>query len=128
MGYCMDFKVIWSDETIADLEGIYSYIARDDPDAAMRIVRGILAHVHILGSFPFIGPSYLRGASGTLREIAFVLTGSSTMSVSGPRVSRFFMFGIEPEKSRRSEGLRWRRVRAVRTRRLLRRCVCLGWL
>ena len=67
----MDFKVIWSEEAIADLEGIYSYIARDDPDAAMRIVRGILAHVHILGSFPFIGPSYPRGAVGTLREIVF---------------------------------------------------------
>ena len=33
--------------------------------------RGILDHVHILGSFPLIGPAYPRGARGPLREIVF---------------------------------------------------------
>ena len=33
--------------------------------------RGILDHVRILRSFPFIGPAYPRGTRGPLREIVF---------------------------------------------------------
>lgn len=71
MGDGMDFKVIWSDAAIADLHDISSYIARHDPQAAGRMGRGILDHVRILGSFPFIGPTYPRGSRGSLREIVF---------------------------------------------------------
>jgi len=67
----MDFKVIWSDAAIADLRDLCSYIAHRDPQAAHRIGRGILEYVRILGSFPFIGPAYPRGARGSLREIVF---------------------------------------------------------
>jgi toxin ParE1/3/4 len=67
----MDFKVIWSAAAIADLQNICSYIARDDPQAAGRMGRGILGHVRILSSFPLIGPTYPRGARGPLREIVF---------------------------------------------------------
>jgi toxin ParE1/3/4 len=67
----MDFKVVWSDAAIADLGDICSYIARDNPQAAYRIGRGILDHVRILTSFPFIGPAYPRGSRGPLREIVF---------------------------------------------------------
>lgn len=67
----MDFKVIWSDEAITDLRDICSYIARDNPEAAVRMGNGILDHVRILAQFPFIGPAYPRGAQGPLREIVF---------------------------------------------------------
>ena len=67
----MDFKVIWSDAAIADLQDICSYIARHDSPAAQRIGRGILDHVRILATFPFIGPAYPRGSRGSLREIVF---------------------------------------------------------
>lgn len=67
----MDFKVTWSDQAIADLHDICSYIARDDPQAAGRMGRGILDHVRILASFPFIGPTYPRGSRDSLREIVF---------------------------------------------------------
>jgi toxin ParE1/3/4 len=67
----MDFKVIWSDAAIADLREVCSYIARDDQEAAMRMGHGILDHVQILARFPFIGPTYPRGAQGPLREIVF---------------------------------------------------------
>jgi toxin ParE1/3/4 len=67
----MDFKVIWSDTAIADLHDTCSYIARHDPQAAGRLGRGILDHVRILSSFPFIGPTYPRGSRGSLREIVF---------------------------------------------------------
>jgi toxin ParE1/3/4 len=67
----MEFKIIWSDEAIEDLRVICTYIARDDPEAAERIGNGILDHVLILASFPFIGPPYPRGSEGPLREIVF---------------------------------------------------------
>jgi toxin ParE1/3/4 len=67
----MDFKVIWSEAAIADLKEICSYVAQDNPEAACRLGRGILEHVRILSSFPFIGPQYPRGARGRLREIVF---------------------------------------------------------
>lgn len=67
----MDFKVIWSDEAIADLREICSYIARDNPEAALRMGQGILDHVRILVRFPFVGPTYPRGAWGPLRVIVF---------------------------------------------------------
>jgi toxin ParE1/3/4 len=67
----MDFKIIWSDAAIADLQEVCSYAALDDPPAAVRLGRGILDHVRVLASFPFIGPTYPRGARGTLREIVF---------------------------------------------------------
>ncbi len=67
----MDFEVVWSDAAIADIRDICTYIAHHDPQAAQRIGRGILDHVHILATFPFIGPTYPRGARGPLREIVF---------------------------------------------------------
>ena len=67
----MGYKVIWSDAAIEDLHGICSYIGRDNPSAAEEVGLGILDHVRILATFPFIGPPYPRGASGPLREIVF---------------------------------------------------------
>jgi plasmid stabilization system protein ParE len=67
----MAFKVIWSDASIADLHEICSYVAQQDARAAYRLGRGILDHVRILDSFPFIGPAYPRGSRGPLREIVF---------------------------------------------------------
>ncbi|MBI3878784.1 MAG: type II toxin-antitoxin system RelE/ParE family toxin [Verrucomicrobia bacterium] len=67
----MDFKVIWSEAALTDLQELCAYIARDNPEAALRMGRGILAHVRILGSFPLIGPAYPRGTRGPLREIVF---------------------------------------------------------
>lgn len=67
----MDFKIVWSDAAIADLQEIFAYVAQDDPQAALRLGRGILSHVRVLATFPFIGPAYPRGVKGTLREIVF---------------------------------------------------------
>ena len=67
----MDFKVIWTDSAIADLKDICEYISRDNPAAAAKTGRGILSHVKILETFPFIGPAYPRGSGGTIREIVY---------------------------------------------------------
>jgi plasmid stabilization system protein ParE len=67
----MDFKIIWSDAAIADFQDIWAYVAQHDPDRATRIGRGILEHVRVLATFPYIGPAYPRESGGTLREIVF---------------------------------------------------------
>jgi toxin ParE1/3/4 len=67
----MGYKVIWSDAAIGDLHDLCSYIGRDNPRAAEEVGIGILDHVRILATFPFIGPPYPRGTSGPLREIVF---------------------------------------------------------
>ena len=38
----MDFKIIWSDAAIADVEEACSYVAQNDPQAAVRLGRGII--------------------------------------------------------------------------------------
>lgn len=67
----MDFKIVWTESAISDLEQICQYISSDDRDAAQRVGRGILDHVKILETFPFIGPAYPRGSSGAVREIVY---------------------------------------------------------
>lgn len=65
----MDFKIVWTDPALDDLQKIVSYIARDNPEASRDIGEEILRHVELLGSFPWIGPPYPRGSSGSTREI-----------------------------------------------------------
>ena len=65
------FTLIWTESAIADLDSICSYIAGHDHRAAERIGRGILEHVELLARFPFIGPTYPLGSSGSVREIVF---------------------------------------------------------
>jgi len=67
----MAFKVIWSEAAANELDDICSYIAQDDPEAAVGVARGIVAHVDLLASFPFIGPVYQRGSLKNLRLIVF---------------------------------------------------------
>ncbi len=67
----MDYQIIWSDAALADTHEICHYIAQHNPQAAQQVGRGILDHVRILASFPFIGPAYPRGTRGPLREIIF---------------------------------------------------------
>jgi addiction module RelE/StbE family toxin len=67
----MDFKINWSDSAISDLKQICTFISRDNPSAAQKVGQGILDHVSILETFPFIGPAYPRRSSGTVREIVF---------------------------------------------------------
>jgi len=38
-----------------DIEGIYAYIAKDNPDAALRMVERIRAAIEMLADYPHIG-------------------------------------------------------------------------
>ena len=54
----MDYKVIWTDPAIADLQGLVAFRATNDPDQARAEGFRILDHTEVLASFPFIGPVY----------------------------------------------------------------------
>ena len=65
----MEFKIIWAEPALTDLESIREYIAQADVQAAERVGLDIIRHVEILATFPFIGPTYPRGSKGPTREI-----------------------------------------------------------
>ena len=48
-------KLIFDDRALADLEGIYHWIAKDSPKAAKAVVDRIFASTELLASFPYMG-------------------------------------------------------------------------
>ncbi len=65
----MEYKIIWTEPALTDLNNIYAYIANENSDAAQKVGKNILNHVDVLEKFPFIGPAYPRDSSGRVREI-----------------------------------------------------------
>jgi toxin ParE1/3/4 len=49
------YKIIITQEALADLEGILNYIGADNPEAAARFGNALLNHAEILAAFPHIG-------------------------------------------------------------------------
>jgi toxin ParE1/3/4 len=49
----MSYRV--SDAARTDLEGIWLFIAEDDPDAADRFIRNIISRLPVLASMPYMG-------------------------------------------------------------------------
>lgn len=48
-------KVIFDDRALGDLEAIYQWIARDNPNAAKSVVERIFTSTELLASFPLMG-------------------------------------------------------------------------
>jgi addiction module RelE/StbE family toxin len=48
-------KLVFDDQAVADIENIYSWIARDSPANAKRVVDRLFSSIELLISFPFIG-------------------------------------------------------------------------
>ena len=48
----MDFKVLIADSAIADLKEIVEFVAADNPEAAIRLGKKLLAHALTLSTFP----------------------------------------------------------------------------
>jgi plasmid stabilization system protein ParE len=51
----MDFRLIYSEKALADIEAILDEIAADDPDAASRFGSSLLDHIDLLALFPQMG-------------------------------------------------------------------------
>jgi len=76
-------QVRWTEEASSCLEGIFEYIARENADAARRVVRGIYEKAQSLRRLPRRGHQYTtrRGRSfllvhyGHYRIVYHMLTG-----------------------------------------------------
>jgi toxin ParE1/3/4 len=76
-------QVRWTPEAASWLAEIFEHIAKDNPEAARRTVRGIYEKAQILADFPEIGHRF-EGASEPVRillyghfRIAYLVEGSS---------------------------------------------------
>ena len=65
----MDFRIVWTDPALLDLEELVRFIAQDNTTAAARVGDEIVDHVGILTAFPEIGPVYRRRSTGDVRQI-----------------------------------------------------------
>ena len=54
----MDYQIILSPVSIASLEAITAWIAKDDPSAAERIGNQLLDRIDLLKKFPMAGSVY----------------------------------------------------------------------
>ena len=54
----MGCKIIFSPQAIADLESAVRFIAKENPDAAMRVGNALIDRVSILKDFPLVGSLY----------------------------------------------------------------------
>jgi toxin ParE1/3/4 len=51
----VEYKILFSESALTDLEALLEFIERDNPDAAEHFGNSLLNHVDLLGSFPRIG-------------------------------------------------------------------------
>ena len=66
----MDFKIVWTEPALQDLEELVRFIAADEAATAIRVGDEIVDHVELLNSFPEIGPVYRRRPAMDVRQIA----------------------------------------------------------
>jgi toxin ParE1/3/4 len=48
-------KLIYDDQALADLEGIFGWIAQDSPASAKIVIERLFSSTELLISFPFMG-------------------------------------------------------------------------
>lgn len=65
----MGFKIVFTKPAIADLEGLVSFIARDNPQAAERFGYEIVVKAEKLDAFPLLGRVVPEFKSEVIREI-----------------------------------------------------------
>ena len=56
----MGYQIIFSPQSLSDLERIVRHISRDAPFAAERIGNALIDRVMILENFPQLGPAYAK--------------------------------------------------------------------
>ena len=56
----MAFKIVFTEDSLSDLEAILDYIRADDPEAAARFGNALLNHTELLATFPHIGAPVKR--------------------------------------------------------------------
>jgi plasmid stabilization system protein ParE len=54
------FKIIYTEQSLADLERIIEFIRSDKPTAAARFGDALLNHIDLLSSYPYMGSPVSR--------------------------------------------------------------------
>ncbi len=66
----MDYKIVWTDRSLAKLEQLVEYIAENDPFAAEKMGLRIYEKTLLLSQFPYLGARFLKLERNDIREIA----------------------------------------------------------
>lgn len=54
------FRIVYSEDALADLQGLVEHIRTDNPEAASRFGTGLLNHIDLLATFPHLGSPVAR--------------------------------------------------------------------
>jgi toxin ParE1/3/4 len=65
----MELKVIWTDEAIADLRQLVTFISRDNPPAAVKLGETIIEKSMMLANHPRLGRMLRIAPRDSLREL-----------------------------------------------------------
>ncbi len=64
----MVFQVKWSERARLDLLEVRDYIAADNPTAARKVIREIVARTRLLATQPFSSPTYEPARDNNVRH------------------------------------------------------------
>lgn len=65
----MDCQIVWTLAARRDLRRIAQHVARDNPDAAVRLGQALFEKVELLRSFPDLGRAVPELENPSIREI-----------------------------------------------------------
>ena len=95
--------LVWSFRAIADLEAIGEYISRDNPAAASRWVRGLLALAETAALMPLVGRRVPEFEREDLREVlqqnyrlVYRVASDRVEVLTVFEAHRLFPFQVEP--------------------------------
>lgn len=66
----MDFKIVWTQPALDNLQGIITYLLQYNPDYAHKTGQQILDKIDLLQEFPFLGIAYPLTNDMEVREIS----------------------------------------------------------
>lgn len=67
----MGWSIVWSEESLANLRDLVSYIAEESPDIAVRFGDGLVDKVLTLTDFPQTGNPYRTLNGKTIRKLSY---------------------------------------------------------
>jgi toxin ParE1/3/4 len=65
----MDYRVIWTDEAIADLRALVTFISQDNPLAAIKLGEALIQKSMTLTGHPRLGRKLRKSPKDSIREL-----------------------------------------------------------
>ena len=65
----MGYKVIWTDEAIADLRQLVVFISQDNPPTAVKLGEALIRKSMILASHPRLGKTLKKSPKDSIRDL-----------------------------------------------------------